>query len=256
MLVAADLAVPYGLAPGLDLRVEAGERVGFVGPNGAGKSTLLRAFAGRLRPTGGSLTLDGRAIGDLPARDLARRVAVVPQSAAFDHDFTVREVVTMGRHPHRARFAGLTQTDRRAVDEALRRLDLGALADRSVRRLSGGEQQRVLAARALAQTPRWLLADEPTAHLDLAHTAALLDALAALEDTAVLCVLHDLNLAALHFPRLVLLHDGAIVADGPPAEVLTEARLASVYGARVHVVEHPTAGGPQVLPATASRSSR
>ena len=256
MLAASELHVPYGLAPGLDLGVEPGQRVAVVGPNGAGKSTLLRALCGRLRPTAGRVTLDGTDLSTLPAAALARQLAVVPQSAHFDHDFTVREVVSMGRHPHRARFAGYQRSDTDAIDDALARLALEPLADRSVRRLSGGEQQRVLAARALAQTPRWLLLDEPTAHLDLAHTARLLALLGDL-DAAVVCVLHDLNLAALHFPRLLLLRAGRIVADGAPADVLTEARLSEVYGAQVHVVAHPTSGGPQVLPgaATTARGS-
>jgi iron complex transport system ATP-binding protein len=249
VLAAVDLSMPYGLAPGLELRVGPGERVAVVGPNGAGKSTLLRALAGRLRPTHGAVTLDGQDLREIPSVAIARALAVVPQSAYFDHDFTVREVVAMGRHPHRGRFAGSTRVDADVIETALARTGLVDFADRSVRQLSGGEQQRVLAARALAQTPRWLLLDEPTAHLDLAHTAALLDVLGDL-DAAIVCVLHDLNLAALHFPRLVLLHGGRIVADGSPVEVLTEQRLREVYGARVHIVAHPDSGGPQVLPAT------
>ncbi len=250
MLAAVELSLAYGLAPGLDLRLEPHARVAVVGPNGAGKSTLLRALSGRLRPTAGSVELDGCPLADLPARARAQRIGVVPQSAAFDHDFTVYEIVAMGRHPHRRRFAGLGRDDHRAIEGALGRLDLGDLRDRSVRRLSGGEQQRVLVARALAQAPGWLLLDEPTAHLDIAHTARLLDILASLPETGVVCVLHDLNLAALHFPRLVLLNAGRVVADGSPAEVCTETRLREVYAAKVHVVAHPTTAAPQVLPAT------
>ena len=248
MLAARDLTAPYGLAPGLDLVVSTGERVGLVGPNGAGKSTLVKCFAGCLRPTSGEVHLDGRPLTGRPRQEVARSLAVVPQTAAFEFDFTVYEAVAMGRLPHRPRLKGLREVDHRAVADALDRADLGAFRDRSVRTLSGGEQQRGLIARARAQTPRCLLLDEPTAHLDLAHAADLVERLVALNEAdglTVVCVLHDRNLAALYFPRLVLLAEGRVVADGTPEEVLPQ--VAEVYAAEVHLVPHPDTSTPQVL---------
>ncbi len=249
MLVAERLAAPFGVAPGLDLRVAAGAFVGVVGPNGAGKSTLLRLLAGVLRPTGGAVMLKGRPLADRPRRAVARVMALVPQEGGLADDFTVAEAVALGRHPHRSRFGAWRAEDADAVAQALAAADLEALRDRPVQALSGGERQRVLFARALAQAPEIMLLDEPTAHLDLAHRQRLLDLLAARHRAGltVICVLHDLNLAALYCDRLVLMAGGRIVADGAPAAVLTADALATHYGAAVDVVPHPTHGAPQIL---------
>ncbi len=235
------------------LELRADEFVGIIGPNGSGKSTLVRALSRTLKPSVGSVQsgeLDLYA--DLKAREAAQRIGVVPQDTSVTLDFTVREVVHMGRAPHlpRSPFAAETREDERIVTEALTAAGVPDLADRVVTTLSGGERQRVLFARALAQQPDVLLLDEPTAHLDLRHQAELLALAGRLaHDTgkAVLAVLHDLNLAAAHCDKLVLLSGGHIAAQGTPAEVLTADILQRVYGARVWVRSHPVTGRPLVL---------
>ncbi len=252
MLAAHSLRPPFGLDAPLDLEIPAGAAVAVVGPNGAGKSTVLRSLAGLLAPLAREVRLDGRPLGGLRRREVARRIAVVPQDEPTAFDFSVEEVVALGRLPHRrfAETAARRAAHATVVDGALGRTDLLALRRRSVLTLSGGERQRVLIARALAQEPRAILLDEPTAHLDLAHAVALLELLLALnsgDGLTVVCVMHDLNLAAQYFPRLVLLAGGRLVADGPPAEVLTEGLLSESFGLRARVVPHPETGHPQVV---------
>jgi iron complex transport system ATP-binding protein len=212
-----------------------GEVLAVIGPNGAGKSTLLRLLAGELRPSRGSVTLDGTPLAALPPRVLARRRAVVAQSAALAFPMPVREVVALGRLPwHGTAEAG---RDAAATAGALQRAGIAHLARRPYQTLSGGERQRVRLARAFAQLdgaapPAALLLDEPTASLDVAHAAALLRALRAIaaDGTAVLAVLHDLNEARFVADRVLVLSDGRPVALGPPGTALAPAALASVYG--------------------------
>ncbi len=235
------------------LDVRPGVFLGIVGPNGSGKSTLVRALSRALRPASGAVLLDESDLyTDLSAREAARAIGVVPQETAVSLDFSVREVVRMGRAPHLPRrpFASETAEDERIVSEAMRAARVEDLADRTVPTLSGGERQRVLFARALAQQPDVILLDEPTAHLDLRHqteTLTLARDLAHDGGKAVLAVLHDINLAAAYCDALVLLHAGRIVAQGPPEQVLTAANLQDVYGARVWVRPHPASGRPLVL---------
>ena len=218
---------------GVTLRIEPGEAVALVGPNGAGKTTLLRMLAG-LVPHTGEVRLDGWPVRRMDARERARRVALVRQQTALPVDFTVREVVEMGRAPHVAWAGRLGAADRAAVDAALAAADLGGLAGRSVRQLSGGEQQRVGLAQALAQDTPVLLLDEPTAHLDVRHQMEMLGRARALADSGrtVVAALHDLDRAVAFAGRLVVLSAGRIAADGPPGAVLTEALLAAVFGVR------------------------
>ncbi len=262
LLEAAGLVFGYSPAQrvldGVDLAVARGERLALIGPNGAGKSTLLRILCRTLRPQRGTVLWEGRPLHTLSRAELARRVAVVPQnlpSGPLD-DLTVEEVVALGRVPHAGRLGlrGETAADRAAIGEALAATETAALAGRLLGELSGGERQRVLLALALAQQPQLLLLDEPTRHLDPHHQVALLDlvaALAASRGVAVVAVLHDLNLAACLFPRLVLLGGGRILADGPPGTVLKTELVACVYGDGLEVVPHPLRPGvPLVLPAT------
>jgi iron complex transport system ATP-binding protein len=222
-----------------------GERVALVGPNGAGKSTLVRALAGTLLPSAGSVLLEGRPLGAWTRREIARRIAVVPQESDVAFAFTAREVVAMGRAPHQSGLLRESAEDRRQVDAALQRCDLGALEARRLDELSGGERRLVALARALAQRSRILLLDEPAAHLDLRH-AARVHAIAREEAherrVAVLSVMHDLNAAARWAERIVVVCEGRVRADGSPATALDAALLSEVFGVSLRAHTDPTNG--------------
>ncbi|MFH8366432.1 ABC transporter ATP-binding protein [Streptomyces sp. NPDC018031] len=242
------------LVDDLTLRADSGALVGLVGPNGSGKSTLLRCVYRALRPTAGAIRLDGTDLRTLSARDGARRLAALPQESTGEFGFTAAEVVAMGRLPHQSAAGRTSATDRELCTAALARVGAAHLADRNFHTLSGGEKQRVLIARALAQQPAVLVLDEPTNHLDIAQQ---LEVLALVRDAGltVLAALHDLNLAAVHCDRLYVVAGGRIVASGTPHDVLTPELLADVFGVRAHRVRHPETGAVQLLfdrlPATA-----
>lgn len=225
------------------LTVEPGAFVGLVGPNGSGKSTLLRCVYRALRPAAGTVRLDGDDLHAMDARAAARLLAALPQESSAEFDYTVAEVVAMGRTPHRDRTAA---ADREIREWAMARTGVAHLADRGFLALSGGERQRVLMARALAQQPRVLVLDEPTNHLDIAHQ---LDVLSLVRDSGltVLAALHDLNLAAAHCDLLYVVSEGRIVACGPPHDVLRPQLLAEVFGVRAHRVRHPETGALRLL---------
>lgn len=217
---------------GVSLRVARGERVALVGPNGAGKSTLLRVIAGTLGPRSGRVRLCGDDIARLERRQVATRLAVVPQLAALPFAATVEQVVALGRLPHEP-FRGPRESDRIAVAGAIERVGVGELVGRDARELSLGERQLVLIAMAVAQAAPVLLLDEPTVHLDLRHRVEAMELLRDLNErdgTTVIAVLHDLHLAARFFPRIVLVDRGAVVADGTPERVLSSERLREVFG--------------------------
>ncbi|MFD7658408.1 ABC transporter ATP-binding protein [Actinosynnema sp. NPDC059797] len=223
------------------LAVGAGEMVGIVGPNGSGKSTLLRAVYRALRPGAGLVRVDGSDVWELSARESARRTAVVVQESGSDFVLKVADVVAMGRNPHKGPLDRDTEEDRRICAQALARTGVSALAGRDYDTLSGGEKQRVLLARALAQQPRLLVLDEPTNHLDIRYQLELLNLVRALGVTT-LTVMHDLALALGHCDRVYVLHRGRVVADGPPAEVLTPELVAEVFGVRSHRWVDPDTG--------------
>ena len=214
-------------------RLHEGERVALIGPNGAGKSTLMRALAGTVRPTAGRVTLGGVPITTLDRGAVARRLAVVPQQTALPFAMRVEEVVALGRLPHESALRGAQPADRAAVAAAIDRVGVGHLLGRDARELSLGERQLVLLALAVAQETRLMLLDEPTVHLDLRHQVEAMELMRDLNErdgTAMVAVLHDLALATHFFPRLVLIAQGRIVADGTPAEVLTDERVRDVFG--------------------------
>lgn len=229
----------------LDLQVDAGQIVGLLGPNGSGKSTVLRTVYRALRPHTGSIHLDGQDLLAMSLRGSARQVAALAQDSSSDLDFTVEEVVRLGRAPHQDHGRRLTRRELDLADEAMSRLEVDHLRHRGILSLSGGERQRVLIARALVQEPRLLVLDEPTNHLDIAHQLRLLGMLRG--GCTVLTVLHDLNLAAAACDRIHLLLDGRVVASGTPHEVITRETVQAVYGVDVLVVEHPLTGRPQIL---------
>ncbi|MGA5761916.1 ABC transporter ATP-binding protein [Nonomuraea bangladeshensis] len=233
------------IVDGITVAFTPGGLTGLLGPNGSGKSTFLRLLAGLLRPHGGTVLLDGHDLDRLPRRDVARRLAVVAQEVSTDAELTVLDVALLGRIPHRRRLAASTgEDDLVHARRALRRCGVADLEHRRWSTLSGGERQRVNIARALAQEPTELLLDEPTNHLDIAHQLALLDLLAATPVTVV-TALHDLNLAAQYCDQLLLLHEGRLVAAGPPAEVLTEETVEHVYRVRTEIT-HSAAGRPSL----------
>lgn len=233
---------------GIDFALHAGEVLGVVGPNGSGKSTLLRAVTGLLPLRGGEVTMAGDRLENLPATERARRCAVQPQVEAPLFDYTVGQFVLLGRHPHRAPLAPATAQDRAAAAQAVEQTDLGGFEERNIRSLSTGEWQRALLARALAQEAPILLLDEPAAHLDPGHRFAvhvLLRRLAREKQRAVLCVSHDLNLAAEFCDRLMILSGGTVQALGTPEEVLTEENLQAAFRcAALRVTLNPFTGRP------------
>lgn len=229
----------------IHLRVELGEIVGLIGPNGSGKSTLLRSIYRMLKPAAGIVRLGGEDVWKMSARDSARRTGVVVQESASDFDFTVSDVVMMGRTPHKGLLEMDSPQDEVIVTAALDRVNMLSFSERLYGTLSGGEKQRVLMARALAQQPKLLVLDEPTNHLDIRYQLEVLDLIRELGLTT-LVTLHDLNLAAAYCQRLYMLKAGYIFASGSPDEVLTTDNLRAVFEVEALIGKHPTHGHLQL----------
>ena len=251
MIRVSDLVVRLGEATvldGLDASIERGTFVGLIGPNGAGKTTLLRTIAATLEPAAGRVTVDGEDVHALPSRGVSRLVAVVPQETRLAFDFDVRDVVAMGRTPYRSRLGGVAPADRAAVERAMERTATVDLADRSIGSISGGERQRVLLARALAQGTPVLILDEPTASLDINHQVRTLELVRDLvnDGKTVIAAIHDLNLAAHYCDELQLLSDGEIIASGLPSAVLTSEYLEDAFETNAVVTRHPVTGSVYV----------
>ena len=232
------------LLDGVDLRAERGQFVGLIGPNGAGKSTLLRAISNILGYQEGSVSLHGADLKSLPARKVAELLALVPQIAPYTQGFTAFELVLMGRYPHLGRFQVEGEADDEIAMDAMRLTETDSFTNRTLDTLSGGERQRVFLARAVAQQPRVLLLDEPTSNLDILHQLKILGLVRRLVDDGLTAIaaIHDLNLAARHCDRLVLLDQGRVVTDGRPEEVLTAETLESAFGVRSALYRDPITG--------------
>jgi iron complex transport system ATP-binding protein len=255
-LYAEDISAAYPATEALvlhNLTFEVRERevVALVGPNGSGKSTLLRALARVLSPRHGVVYLEGKSMREWPTREIARRLALLPQGPTLAADLTVEELVRLGRSPHQGVFGLPTRRDEEAVQRAITETGIEALCGRRVSELSGGERQRVWVAMALAQEPQVLLLDEPTTFLDLNHQLEVLDLLRYLNQErglTVVMVLHDLNQAARYCGRIVVLREGEVYADGRPLEVLTPQTLRNVFGINAHVMQAPEGGGLIIVP--------
>jgi iron complex transport system ATP-binding protein len=253
-LVGSDVRFGYGAAhvvDGVTIAVPEGSLVGLVGPNGAGKSTLLRCLYGAHRLRGGVVRVDGADVATLSRREIARRIAVVPQTCAPAFAVSVEEFVGMGRFAREPLFGGPTRSDRAVVARCLAEMGLAPLAERPVDEISGGEFRRVLVAQALAQEPSVLLFDEPVQQLDLLHMLEVMEFARSFTrrgGTAGVIVLHDLGLAARYCDAIVLLHQGRLLAAGPPDEVLTGGNVRLAYGVDVAVQRCAATGSLQVVP--------
>lgn len=253
-LVADRVSVSYGgvqAARDVSLALEPGTLTSFVGPNGSGKSTALAALARLVKPSSGTVLLDGRTIAGLPSKAVARRLALLPQGAPLLSEVTVRELVGFGRYPHQSLLGIASAEDRDAVAWALAAAGLEELAERPADRLSGGERQRAWIAMALAQRTGILLLDEPTTYLDIRHQVEVLRLVRRLnldEGLTVAMAIHDLNQALAFSDRVVLMRAGAVVASGPPGEVVTADQIRRVFGVDVHVVPGPNGTGAVCVP--------
>ena len=243
------------IVTGIDITVPDGGFVGLLGPNGSGKSTILKTIYRVHRPATGKILLDGADLLATQAREAARRVAVLAQETVVEFDFTVAEMVMIGRTPHKRAYERDSDEDRSIVADAIRRVDCEALADRSFNTLSGGEKQRVLIARAIAQGADHLILDEPTNHLDIRYQIEILELVSSIGVT-VLAALHDLSLAALFCDTVYLLADGRVIADGRPETVITTKTIHHAYGADVLIVRHPETGTPHLIPRRSARDAR
>ncbi|MFF7452851.1 ABC transporter ATP-binding protein [Kitasatospora sp. NPDC008115] len=253
-LEARDLTLAYEartVAEQLSLRVPDGKVTVIVGPNACGKSTLLRALGRLLKPTRGAVLLDGEELARVPTKQIARRIGLLPQSPSAPEGIAVADLVSRGRQPHQSWWQQWSAEDEAAVAEALERTSTAELAERGVDELSGGQRQRVWIAMALAQGTDILLLDEPTTFLDIAHQVEVLDLVRRLNverGRTIVAVLHDLNQAARYADHLVAMREGRIVAQGPPAEVVTAQLVREVFGLESVVVPDPVTGTPLVVP--------
>lgn len=238
----------------LDVAIPDGSFTVLVGPNGCGKSTLLRGLARLLKPMGGAVLLDGKAISEQPTKQVARQIGLLPQTAVVPDGVAVSELVARGRYPHQNMFRQATKQDKDAVARAMEVTNTADLADRAVDELSGGQRQRVWVAMALAQETPILLLDEPTTYLDIAHQIELLDLFAALnaEGATMVAVLHDLNHAARYATHLVAMKAGQKIAEGTPEEIVTAENVERVFGLRCVVIPDPLTGSPMVVPHSAA----
>ncbi|MGW7317139.1 ABC transporter ATP-binding protein [Streptomyces sp. NPDC054854] len=230
-----------------------------VGPNACGKSTLLRALSRMLKPSAGRVLLDGQAIASMPAKKVARTLGLLPQSSIAPDGITVADLVSRGRYPHQGLLRQWSPQDERIVNESMAATGVAELADRAVDELSGGQRQRVWIAMALAQQTPLLLLDEPTTYLDIQHQLDVLDLCAELHEQqgrTLVAVLHDLNHAARYATHLIALRGGVVVAEGPPAEVVTAGLVEEVFGVRCQIIEDPETGTPLVVPAGRSARAR
>ena len=232
------------LLDGVNLRVDRGEMVGLIGPNGAGKSTLLRAISGILRCQDGAVTLEGKDIANMTAKDVAAGLALVPQIAPYTHGFTSMELVLMGRYPHLGRFQVEGNADEQIARDAMAMTETDRFANRTLDTLSGGERQRVFVARALAQQPRILLLDEPTSNLDVLHQLMVLDLIRQLVDEGLTAVaaFHDLSMAARYSDTLAVMSGGKVIANGPPEDVLNPELIETVFKVKAAVYKDPVTG--------------
>jgi iron complex transport system ATP-binding protein len=241
----------------LTVSIPPGSFTVIVGPNACGKSTLLRGLSRLLAPTSGRIVLDGAAISSYPAKEVARRLGLLPQSAIAPDGITVADLVGRGRYPHQNLLRQWSDADAEAVDEAMAATGTTDLKDRPVDALSGGQRQRVWVAMALAQETELLLLDEPTTYLDIAHQVELMELFAELNarGRTIVAVLHDLNHAARYASHIVAMRGGRIVAEGAPRDVITSERVEAVFGLANVVIEDPVTGGPLVVPLRGSSSA-
>ncbi len=229
----------YLVLDGVDLPIVDGEVIGILGPNGCGKTTLLKNLNKNLEPTGGCVMLDGESMADLSKKEIAREVAVVPQTNEIRFAFTVRDIVAMGRMPFQGMMGAPSGEDERIVDEAIRRTGLSKHVDRHINTMSGGERQRVIIARAIAQTPKYLLMDEPTLHLDISmqfDALNLVHKLSRETGLTVVIVSHDLGMVARYCDRIVMIHDHKVHCVGTPEEVLTSENMRTVFNVDAELV--------------------
>ena len=235
---------------GVSLSAASGRLTCLLGPNGSGKTTLLRCLLGRLRPSAGAIALDGRGVREYSPRQLARVMAYVPQFPTSAFAFTVRQIVLMGRFAHTGSLALASKEDLAVADLAMEMTETRSFADRELTELSGGEAQRVMIARALAQQPAVVLLDEPTSHLDIRNQLMIYRMMARLSHDwpmAVICVSHDVNLAARFSDELVLMRHGRVLADGPPREVVRRDVLREAYDVEIDLIASPGCDVPLVL---------
>ena len=248
-----NVSLGYGettIVKDLSLEFPKGKVTAIIGPNGCGKSTLLKTLARVLRPSSGQVELGGRAISSYSPKQVARQVALLPQSPQAPEGIRVADLVARGRHPHQSLLRQWSPADERAVQEALERAGVASLASRRVEELSGGQRQRVWIAMALAQDTPVLLLDEPTTYLDISHQVEVLELAAALQrqGRTVVAVLHELALAFRYATHLVVMHQGAIVAQGNPREIVTEQLIEKVFDLPCQLLHDPQTGAPLVLP--------
>jgi iron complex transport system ATP-binding protein len=249
MLNIINITVGYRRLPvlrGLSLRIRENEFLGIIGPNGSGKSTLLRTICGILQPWNGRILLEGRELSHIARKEIARKIGYVPQSSSFAFPFTCEEVVLMGRYA----YDGNRKRDYEVAKWAMELTDTLPLKERKINELSGGELQRVIIARALAQQPKILLLDEPTVHLDINHRMEIFKLLQELKSQGItiITVLHDLNLASEYSERVVVINDGKVVYDGLPQDIIDKEIIKRTYGIDVNIVENPLSGLPLILP--------
>ncbi|GHF34611.1 iron complex transport system ATP-binding protein [Deinococcus metalli] len=258
-LATTGLKLGYGqsvVIPDLDLRVSGGKVTSIIGPNGCGKSTLLRALARLLPTSGGHIELYGQALHALPSREVARRLAILPQGPTAPEGLSVEDLVWFGRHPHQGRFPVRREEDREAVHWALDQTGMRVFAGRPLEALSGGQRQRAWIAMSLAQQTDILLLDEPTTYLDLSHQLEVLQLAQRLnqeQGKTVVMVLHDLNQAVRYSDEIIAMQGGQVYAQGPAEGILTHDLLRDVFHLRGHILPDPDTGKPHVIPYALTR---